>query len=94
MPIEPSFILHASDPAASEALRCYIDKRKKQGATSLEMERLHSLLLEFAAWNRNQSRPPMLQPGPAMKLKPNAKELVATLVEDVNREVAKAKKKK
>lgn len=64
---EPSFVLHASDPAASGALRAYIDQRKKQGAQSLELDRLHQVLLEFAAWTRQQARPPMLQPGPALK---------------------------
>lgn len=62
--LEPNFVLHASDPASSEALRAYIDKRKKQGANSLEVERLHKILLEFSGWVRSQTRPPMLQPGP------------------------------
>lgn len=61
MSLEPSFILHASDPAAAGALREYITIRKRQGATSLELDRLHAILLEFAGWVREQSRPPMVQ---------------------------------
>lgn len=100
MSAEPQFILHASDPASQGTLREYITIRKRQGATSLELERLHQQLLEFAGWIRNQTRPPVIQ-AVAPPKKPAVKDEDAPTVADAvdasyaaARQEAKAKKKK
>ena len=93
MSTEPQFILHASDPASQGTLREYITIRKRQGATSLELDRLHQILLEFAGWVREQSRPPVMQATvPVKKPAPTVTDAVDASYAAARQE-AKAKKK-
>lgn len=60
--IEPTFTLKATDPAASTALRAYIDCVKRQGGSHQRGLELNDILLSFSIYNRQPSMTRTLPP--------------------------------